>query len=81
VASGAIKWFHAILGHGVLAPDDGTAGVLVRAAAAEAARLGHLRTGDRLEHDTVRAVDGRSLAVDLRPAAEAVQRPRGQGSG
>jgi cold shock CspA family protein len=81
MASGAIERFHAILGHGVLAPDDGTAGVLVRASAAESARLGHLRKGDRLEHDTVRAADGRSLAVDLRPAVGAVQRSRGQGSG
>jgi cold shock CspA family protein len=68
---GAIKWFHDIMGYGVIAPDDGTAGVLVRLSAAEAARLGRLRKGDRLEYDTVRGANGRALAVNVRQPAEA----------
>jgi CspA family cold shock protein len=77
MTQGAIKWFHAIMGYGIIAPDDGTAGVLVRLSAADSARLGHLRTGDRLEYDTVRATNGRALAVNLRPAGQAeVRRQR-----
>jgi cold shock CspA family protein len=78
---GAIKWFHDIMGYGVIAPDDGTAGVLVRLSAAESARLGRLRKGDRLEYDTVRATNGQALAVNLRLAGKAAARPQPQAGG
>jgi CspA family cold shock protein len=70
MAKGTIKWFHAIMSYGVIAPDDGTAGVLVRMPAGGPGRLGGLKKGDRLEYDTVRGANGRSLAVNLRPVAE-----------
>lgn len=73
MAQGAIKWFHAIMGYGIIAPDDGTAGVLLRVSTEEAAGLGRLNKGDRLEYDTVRTADGQALAANPR-AAGAVQR-------
>lgn len=72
MARGAIKWFHAIMGYGVISPDDGSPGVLVRVSADEAPRFGRLKKGDRLEYDTVRATNGQSLAANLR-TAEAVK--------
>jgi cold shock protein len=66
MAKGAIKWFHAIMGYGVIAPDDGSAGVLVRVSAADAARLGRFRTGDRLEYDVVAAPHGPPQAANVR---------------
>lgn len=69
MAKGAVKWFHAIMSYGVILPDDGTAGVLLRVSDSDAARLGSLRRGDRLEYDTIRGTNGRSFAVNLRPAA------------
>lgn len=72
---GAIKWFHAVMGYGVIAPDDGTAGVVVRVSPAEGLRFGRLRKGDRLEFDTVRPPSGVPHAVNLRAAEDG--RPRG----
>jgi cold shock CspA family protein len=69
MAKGAVKWFHAIMSYGVILPDDGTAGVLLRVSDSDSARLGGLRKGDRLEYDTIRGTNGRSFAVNLRPAA------------
>lgn len=69
MAKGAVKWFHSIMSYGVILPDDGTAGVLIRASDSDFARLGSLRKGDRLEYDTIRGTNGRSFAVNLRPAA------------
>jgi cold shock CspA family protein len=54
------------MNYGVITPDDGTAGVPVRLSAAESARLGRLRKGDRLEYDQVRATNGLPLAVNVR---------------
>lgn len=82
MARGAVKWFHAIMSYGIIAPDDGTAGVLIQVSAGEAVRLGHLKKGDRLEYDTVRSADGRSRAVNLRAvnlrAAEKAREPAGR---
>jgi cold shock CspA family protein len=77
MASGVVKWFHSIMSYGIIAPDNGTAGVLIQVSAGESDRLGHLRKGDRLEYDTVRSADGRSLAVNLR-AAEKARKPVGR---
>lgn len=70
MAEGIIKWFHTVMGYGVITPDDGSAGVLVRVSTAEADRLGRLRKGDRLKYDTVGTSYGRLLAVNLRAATE-----------
>ncbi len=71
MARGAIKWFHTIMGYGVISPDDGSPGVLVRVSTAEATRFGRLKKGDRLEYDTVRATNGQPLAANLRVAQTA----------
>ncbi len=85
MAEGAVKWFHPVMGYGVIAPDDGSPVVLVNASAAEAARLGRLKKGDRLGYDPVRAANGRFQASNLRPVAGAAgapaRRPTTRGGG
>lgn len=71
MALGAIKWFHALLGCGVIAPDDGTASVVVRLSSEDAQGLARLKKGDRLEYDTMRAMGGGALAINMRIVEEA----------
>ncbi len=82
MAEGAVKWFHPVMGYGVIAPDDGSPVVLVNASAAEAARLGRLKKGDRLVYDPVRVANGRFQASNLRAVAGTpARRPPTRGGG
>lgn len=66
MARGTIKWFHPVMGYGFIAPDDGSASVLVPALTSQRDRVGRLRKGARVEYDTVPGRDGRLAAANLR---------------
>ena len=69
MARGVVKWFHPIMGYGIIAPDDGSAVVRVDPTAAEAGRLGQIKKGVRLEYDLVRIASGGWRAANLRVAS------------
>ena len=69
MARGAVKWFHAIMGYGFIAPADGSSSI--RIASDGATEVDGLRPGMLVEYDTATAPDGQPRAVNLRVIAEA----------
>jgi cold shock CspA family protein len=62
MARGAVKWFHAIMRYGFIAPDDGSTSVRIGRDGA----IDGLRPGALVEYDTAPGPDGRLRAVNLR---------------
>ena len=70
MARGAVKWFHAIMGYGFIAPADGSSSIRIASDGATDVVDG-LRPGTLVEYDTATAPDGQPRAVNLRVIAEA----------
>lgn len=62
MARGAVKWFHAIMRYGFIAPDDGSTSVRIGRDVA----IDRLRPGALVEYDTAPGPDGQLRAVNLR---------------
>lgn len=53
MASGTVKWFNPTKGYGFITPDDGGKDVFVHISAVQAAGLGTLNEGQRLDFEVV----------------------------
>ena len=53
MASGTVKWFNPTKGYGFITPDDGGKDVFVHISAVQAAGLGTLNEGQRLNFEVV----------------------------
>jgi cold shock protein len=62
---GTVKWFNRAAGYGFIHPDDGSNPLFVSRAAVEAAGLGDMLTGQKVEFEIVR-LSGKYVAEKLR---------------
>ena len=49
--TGRVKFFSAVMGFGVIAPDDGTSDIVLSAPAVDAAGLSGLNVGDEISYE------------------------------
>jgi CspA family cold shock protein len=65
---GTVKWFNTQKGYGFIQPEDGSKDVFVHISAVERSGLGHLVEGQRISYQLERGQQGKTSAVDLKPA-------------
>jgi CspA family cold shock protein len=68
MAIGTVKWFNTQKGYGFIQPEDGSKDVFVHVSAVERSGIGNLHEGQRLSFELERGNQGKSSAVNLRPA-------------
>ena len=66
MAQGTVKWFNPTKGYGFITPDEGGKDVFVHISAVEAAGLGTLNEGHRLQYELQPDQRGRTSAGDLK---------------
>ena len=66
MATGTVKWFNADKGYGFIAPDDGTADVLVHFSAISGSGYRSLNENQKVEFDTTQGQKG-PQAENVRP--------------
>ena len=62
---GTVKWFNPVKGFGFISPDDGSKDAFVHISAVEAAGLGELKEGQKVEYELQPGRDGKSSAENL----------------
>ncbi len=68
MATGTVKWFNVQKGFGFIQPDEGGKDVFVHVSAVERSGMGGLREGQKISYELEQDRQGRSSAVNLRPA-------------
>jgi CspA family cold shock protein len=68
MAIGTVKWFNVQKGFGFIAPEDGSKDVFVHITAVERSGIGNLREGQRISFDLETGRQGKTAAVNLKPA-------------
>ncbi len=63
--TGTVKWFNPTKGYGFIAPEDGSKDVFVHMSAVQAAGLGTLGEGQRIEFDIEPGKEGKTAAANL----------------
>jgi CspA family cold shock protein len=66
VATGEVLWFNPVMGHGYIKPCDSSHDVPVRQFAVELAGYKTLITGQRVNYELVRGIDGKISAAMLK---------------
>ena len=65
---GTVKWFNPQKGYGFIQPEDGSKDVFVHISAVERSDIGNLIEGQRVSFEVERGNQGKTSAVNLRPA-------------
>jgi CspA family cold shock protein len=65
MATGTVKWFNSMKGHGFIEPDDGGKDAFVHISAVERAGLGSLNEGQKVSFDLQPGQNGKSSAENL----------------
>ena len=66
--TGTVKFFNSQKGYGFITPDSGGGDAFVHISAVEAAGMGDLRDGDRLNYELETGRNGKEAAVNLSKA-------------
>jgi cold shock protein len=64
--TGKVLWFNPVMGHGYIKPADGDTDIPVHRLAVEQAGHKTLKTGQAVQYEKVRGLDGRPSAVTLK---------------
>ncbi len=62
---GTVKWFNTQKGYGFIEPEDGSSDAFVHISAVEAAGLGTLNEGQKVEFELVEGRNGKVAAENL----------------
>jgi CspA family cold shock protein len=68
MATGTVKWFNSQKGYGFIQPEDGSKDVFVHISAVERSGIGNLTEGQKLSYDLEPGKQGKTSAVNLKPA-------------
>jgi CspA family cold shock protein len=68
MATGTVKWFNTQKGYGFIQPEDGSKDVFVHISAVEHSGIGNLTEGQKLSYDLEPGKQGKTSAVNLKPA-------------
>jgi CspA family cold shock protein len=64
--TGKVLWFNPVMGHGYIQPTDGDSDIPVHRLAVELAGHKTLKSGQEVQYEKVRGLDGRPSAVTLK---------------
>lgn len=78
---GTVKFFNEQKGYGFIQPDDGGQDAFVHISAVERAGLNSLRQNQRVSYDLQQDNRGKTSAVNLKPAEEALSQPAANDAG